>query len=266
MTIQEMKEKALEFGYTNEEIAMYVDVCPEVIDDLFSNPPILPEPPTLEILELLFSSFHLESSDSQQASIVREPLNAYTYKKKQGRYTIDDYYNLPEDHRFELIDGKLYYMAAPTHKHQLLIGVIHTFLFNHVMKNKGPCLPMLSPTDVQLDKDIFTMLQPDILILCDRSKLIDRCLYGAPDFVLEVLSPSTRKKDISIKVPKYMKAGVKECWLIDPKKKIVLVYTSDAPDTPTIYGFDCKIPVGIWNGECEIDFQEVYEYVKFLYT
>ena len=111
MTIQEMKEKALEFGYTNEEIAMYVDVCPEVIDDLFSNPPILPEPPTLEILELLFSSFHLESSDSQQASIVREPLNAYTYKKKQGRYTIDDYYNLPEDHRFELIDGKLYYSS-----------------------------------------------------------------------------------------------------------------------------------------------------------
>lgn len=274
MTIQEMKQRANELGYSNDEIAMYVDVCPEVIDALFGEPPVIPEPPTMEILDMLFSSFYLEPSplsdtyDSYEtfnASRECEPIAAYGYQRSPEHYTIHDYYQLPNDHRYELIDGKFYYMAAPSHTHQLLVGFLFYKFQDHVVKHKGACLPMVSPTDVQLDRNLFTMLQPDMLIVCDKSKLIDHCLYGAPDFVLEVLSPSTRRKDISIKVPKYMKAGVKECWLIDPQNKQVLVYTSDEPATSVIYDFDSKVPVQIWNGDCEIDFSEVYEYVRFLY-
>ena len=99
----------------------------------------------------------------------------------------------------------------------------------------------IAPVDVQLDCDDKTMVEPDVIILCDRSKDINRCIYGAPDFVAEVLSKSTRRKDIGVKTYKYANAGVREYWMIDPKDMKVIVYTfaqnDDAEDTVSIFGF-----------------------------
>lgn len=138
-------------------------------------------------------------------------------------------------------------------------------LLAYVTSKKGACLPIVSPVDVQLDCDDKTMVQPDVIIVCDRNKVIGHCVYGAPDFIVEILSPSTRRKDMVIKLNKYMNAGVKEYWMIDPKKKSVLVYDFANDNYPMIYGFDAKVPVNLWNGDCEIDFQEIYDYVRFLY-
>ena len=181
----------------------------------------------------------------------------------QGHYTLEDYYALPDDVRAELIDGVLFIMNAPTLCHQDIAGFVYTELFNFVRKKKGPCHPFISPIDVQLDCDNRTMVQPDVAILCDRSKNIDRCIYGAPDFIMEVISQSTRKKDMLIKLHKYQNAGVREYWIVDPDRRAVLVYNFEKEENCTIYGFDSKIPIDIWNGELEINFKEVEAFCNF---
>lgn len=253
MTIQEMKERKKELGYTNEQISELSGVPLGTVQKIFGGATTAPRYETLQALQRILG----------YSSVIREA--DVQYYKKQGEYTLDDYYALPDEKRVELIDGVFYDMASPTSIHQLIDGFIYAKLLGYVAKNKGECLPIIAPIDVQLDCDDKTMVQPDVVIICDRNKVIRRCVYGSPDFVLEILSKSTRKKDMVIKLNKYMAAGVKEYWMVDPEQKRVFVYNFAEENYPTIYGFDAKVPVGIWNGECKIDFQEVYEYVSFLY-
>lgn len=182
-------------------------------------------------------------------------------QKKQGEYTLEDYYALPEDKRYELIDGVLYEMTAPTTLHQIIALQMCYQIEKFIEGKEGSCMTYIAPVDVQLDCDDKTMVEPDVIILCDRSKDINRCIYGAPDFVAEVLSKSTRRKDIGVKTYKYANAGVREYWMIDPKDMKVIVYTfaqnDDAEDTVSIFGFQDKIPVGIYNGELKIDFAKI---------
>ena len=124
-------------------------------------------------------------------------------KKKQGEYTIEDYRKLPEDERAELIDGTIYDMAAPLSVHQLLASKIYSSLAGYIEKNQDACIPMFAPVDVQLDQDDKTMVQPDLMIVCDRKKLTRQGVFGAPDFIIEILSESTRKKDSYLKLMKY---------------------------------------------------------------
>lgn len=200
-----------------------------------------------------------------EAGMVREAANAYNIPKQQGEFTVEDYYKLPDDVRVELIDGVLYDMAVPTWIHQLIATRISVKIDAHIQKKKGECIVLAMPMDVQLDRDERTMVQPDVLVLCDRDKIRKRSLYGEPDFVVEILSPSTRKKDISIKLRKYKNAGVREYWIVDPDKKIIYVYEFAKCEFPVMYTFEDKVPVGILGGECEVDFAEIYRYVEFLY-
>ena len=177
----------------------------------------------------------------------------------QGNYTLDDYYALPDDRRAELIDGVIYDMSAPTTEHQLVLSGLSVLFANFIKKKKGPCIMLFAPVDVQLDCDNKTMVQPDLLILCDKSKVTKKCIKGAPDFVLEILSESTRKKDLFLKLHKYEEAGVREYWMADLQKKRVIVYNFEKDDIPKIYGMTEKVPVGIYGGELVIDFAEVEE-------
>ena len=121
---------------------------------------------------------------------------------------------------------------------------------------------MLSPIDVQLDCDDKTMVQPDILILCDRSKLIRRCIMGAPDLIIEILSPSTKRKDANLKLYKYRNAGVREYWMVDLDGERIVVYYFEKDEIPTIYGVEEEIPVGIYDGELKISMKELFELVR----
>jgi Uma2 family endonuclease len=103
------------------------------------------------------------------------------------------------------------------------------------------------------------------MIVCDRDKLKYGRVYGAPDFVVEVLSASTAKKDGALKLSKYCNADVKEYWLVDPKKKRVVVYDLEKDAFPTVYTFEDEVPVGIFEGKCKVDFKEIYEYAQFLF-
>lgn len=254
MTVAEMKKRKEELGYTYQMIAERSGVPVSTVQKIFSGSTDTPRYETLAALEAAF----------KKPAEVREPA-AFYQAKKQGEYTVEDYYKIPEERRVELIDGVIYDLASPTSIHQMIAGLIYAKLLMHVLGKKGECLPMISPLDVQLDRDDKTMIQPDVVVICDRDKVIRRCVYGAPDFIIEVISPSSAKRDTVIKLNKYLNAGVREYWMIDPKQRKVLVYHFESGQYPMIYGFDAKIPVAIWNGECEIDFAEVYEHIRFLY-
>lgn len=197
-------------------------------------------------------------------SVVQETAAAYGGKKR-GEYTLEDYYKIPEEHRVELIDGVIYDMASPTSIHQLWGGEVYRELANYIRQNQGSCIPLISPLDVQLDCDDRTMVEPDVLVVCDRNKLKKGIIYGAPDFIAEILSPSTRRRDMSLKLAKYTEAGVREYWLVDPDKKKVIVYDLEHNELPSIYTFEDKVSVCIFDRKCIIDFSKIYENIRFLY-
>ena len=173
--------------------------------------------------------------------------------KRQGEYTVQDYCALPDDVRFELIDGVLIYMDSPHINHQLISGEIYYQISKFIHENKGKCKVFYAPVDVILDKDDKTCVQPDIGIFCDNNLISDKgTLYGAPDFVLEIISKSTSQKDYKLKLNKYKNAGVREYWIVDPYKEKVLVYFFENDINPTIYPMDAEIPIGIYEGKLNI--------------
>ena len=115
---------------------------------------------------------------------IKEELAPYLVKK-QGEFTIEDCDTLPDEYWVELIDGVIYDMTAPTTIHQGIGDEIREFFSTYIKKNKGKCITLTSPVGVQLDCDDKTMVQPDVLIICDRDKIRRRVIYGAPDLVVE---------------------------------------------------------------------------------
>ena len=261
MTIEEMKEKKREHGYTYNMMSQMSGVPLGTVQKIFTGETKSPRYDTLEALARIFEN---GDRDYLYADMVEDSGTAYA-AKVQGQYTLDDYYALPDERRVELIDGVIYDMGAPTSIHQLIVTEIWKVLREYIGEKAGECMPLASPIDVQLDCDDKTMVQPDVLVVCDREKVIKRCIYGAPDFIIEILSLSSRKKDMFTKLAKYKEAGVREYWLVDPDKKKVLVYDLEHEELPIVYGFDSKVPVMIFGGECVIDFAEIYEYISFLY-
>jgi len=280
MKIQEMIERKRELGYSNKTLSKLSGVPEATIQKIFSGSTTAPRKSTLDKLAAVLAAkdnagFHrpvsyLTTKVLGAASVLMDSPSVYgstakTITKKDGEYTLDDYLALPDDQRVELIDGVFYDMAAPTSGHQAIEGYLHKIFLDHILEKKGPCIPLVSPIDVQLDEDDRTVVQPDVVIICDRSKFQNGRVFGAPDFICEVLSPSTKKKDMYLKLFKYMNAGVREYWMVDPQDKTVLVYDLEHQAKPVTYTFDDCIPVLIWDGDCEVDFSAIYDFVSFLY-
>ena len=184
---------------------------------------------------------------------------------KPNTYIVEDIYLLPDGQRAELIDGQIYNMAPPSPLHQKLVALFTTALQNYIKSKGGSCEVYPAPFAVFLNQDDRNYVEPDISVICDPSKMNDRGCNGTPDFIIEIVSPSSQRMDYLTKLFKYRTAGVREYWIIDPDQCQVLVYDFSAAIYPVIYGFDAKIPVAIWDGDCVIDFQEVYDYIHFLY-
>lgn len=254
MTIQEMKKKKQEKGYTYAQIADLSGVPLGTVQKIFSGETQSPRYDTLQALEEVFS----------EVSMVQDEGSAYHVNTEhtQGSYTIEDYRALPDEQRVELIDGYFYDMAAPTFLHQMIGGEIHRQIANYIMDRGGACKPLISPVDIQLDCDDKTMVQPDVAILCENDKVRKWGVYGAPDFILEVISPSTKRKDYTKKLNKYMEAGVREYWILDPYQQKLIVYFFESETCPVIYGLDNPVPVGIYNGELEIEFSHISGWIR----
>ena len=167
--------------------------------------------------------------------------------RKEETYTIDDIYALPEGERAELIDGKIYYMAPPSRTHQRILGAVYRKIADYIDIHQGTCEVNIAPFAVFLNKDDINYVEPDISVICDPSKLDDKGCHGAPDWIIEIVSPSSKQMDYYKKLFKYRTAGVREYWVVDPDKNIVIVYNFEA-DTMIEYTFGEEVPVGIYEG------------------
>ncbi len=172
-------------------------------------------------------------------------------------YTEEDYYNLPEDVRAELIDGRIYYQAAPGRQHQTILSELHIAIGNYLKSKKGSCRVFPAPFAVKLFEDRKNIVEPDISVICDRSKLTDRGCTGAPDWIIEIISPGTSSHDYIRKLNLYADAGVREYWIVDPRTEKITVYYLEVSD-PVIdnYTFQDKIKVNIYDN-LWIDFKEL---------
>ena len=181
-------------------------------------------------------------------------------KRKRKTYDSEEFLEFVKDkeERYELINGEIIMMAAPSMDHQDIAGYIYSELRNY-LKGK-PCKPFIAPFDVYLfeknKNKCKNVYQPDVFVVCDKDKMSQRGIKGAPDFVVEVVSPSNSEYDYYYKCILYMNFGVKEYWIIDSVTKSILVYINGDFVSTYRYTFNDKIKVGIFE-DLEIDFSEL---------
>jgi len=186
--------------------------------------------------------------------------------KKGNGFTYGDYITWSDDERWELIDGYAYNMSpAPSRRHQQISRELEMPIAFFLADK--PCEVYDAPFDVRLpesdeaDEEIYTVVQPDIVVICDAKKLDDKGCRGAPDIIIEILSPATSAKDMKIKLALYEKHGVKEYWVVHPTDNIVMIFKLNKKKMygrPTVYAEDDKIRTPILKG-LEIDLELVFK-------
>jgi len=188
--------------------------------------------------------------------MLADPIKTYTYK---------DYLTYDENERIEIIEGEIVSMSrAPSRIHQEVITEILFKIRQYIESNNGPCKVYAAPFDVILkndDEDVTNsknIVQPDISVICDKSKLTDKGCTGSPDMIVEIVSPFNPRNDYIKKLSLYEEFKVKEYWIVNPMEKNILVYTltHDGYGAPKMYTFNDKIKVNIYDN-LEIDFKSL---------
>lgn len=274
MTVEQMRDIKEQRGYSLDQLSKYSGVPLGTIQKIFSGETLKPRKATLEALErVLLGDEKIYSGKTYQyvnssvvitSNSVKETSSYGSMKseKVQGEYTTADYLSLPQDVRKELIDGVFYDMAAPSFVHQDILAYLSNCIYTYIRQNGGSCKVISSPSSVQLDEDDRTMVEPDLYVICDRNKIKGFGIFGAPDFVLEILSASTRKKDMTIKLAKYQNAGVREYWIVDPVKKVLITYNfMDENYIPIVHELTGKVGLAIYDEKLMISLEEVRQII-----
>ncbi len=175
---------------------------------------------------------------------------------QQRLYTIYDIYALPDGERAELIDGQIFYMAPPSTRHQRILSFLHLEIGNYIRSKGGTCEVFPAPFAVFLYEDDSKYLEPDISVVCDKNRLDEHGCKGAPDWIIEIVSPSSRAMDYYTKLSLYREAGVSEYWIVDPLKQIILVYNMQQAAAPAIYSFSDTVKANIYDN-LEINFSRM---------
>ena len=208
--------------------------------------------------------------ETAKPNIVEEPFVMYgTLDLDESlRYTYADYLTWLDDKRRELINGFIHLMSAPMRRHARVSVKLVRHIASFIDLKKGKCHVYYAPFDVRLpihgstdDDKIYDVVQPDICVVCDLSKLDDKGCIGAPELIVEILSPSTLKYDWNYKFNLYETAGVTEYWIVDPKAKTAcafLLQPDGRYDLGTVYDTTQKAPVHILKG-LEIDLNDLFE-------
>lgn len=171
-------------------------------------------------------------------------------------FTINDIYTLPDGEHAELIDGHIYYMAPPSTTHQRILSFLHLEIGNHICANKCSCEVFPAPFAVFPFADDSKYLEPDLSVVCDRHKLNDHGCLGAPDWIIEIVSPGSRSMDYYTKVSLYRSADVGEYWIVYPMKQTTLVYDMEHDSAPVIYSFSDIIKANIYDN-LYLNFSEI---------
>lgn len=299
MKISDLIERKKELGYTNEMISEKSGVPLSTVQKIFGGFTEKPRYNTLQSIEcVLFPELHSPKESALYKDIVeqlaldwgnqvsegiavdeyravpskREVIDTYEKVlswKKPGEFTVDDLEKIPDGMYIELIDGMIYDTNTPSNKHQFIAGKLFVQLDVAIEKARDKhkdCLVFMAPTGVFTSKeDRKNWLIPDVLVVCDKEKYNDgeeKNIVGAPDLVIEVLSPSTEKHDRIIKLNKYWKIGVREYWIINIEDEEIYVYNFEKGVAPKTYGFEDRIPVEISNGDITIDFKRISDSLK----
>ncbi|MDO4337663.1 MAG: Uma2 family endonuclease [Eubacteriales bacterium] len=175
---------------------------------------------------------------------------------KERIYTTEDIYNLPEGTRAELIDGRIYYMAPPSRQHQDICFSLSRKIADYIDSKHGSCKVYPAPFAVFLNEDDANYFEPDISVICNPSKLDDRGCNGAPDWIIEVVSPSNPMNDYILKLYKYQSAGVREYWIIDSGNQTVTIYDFENQVLAQRFTFSDTISPGIYD-DFSIDFSQL---------
>jgi len=185
-------------------------------------------------------------------------VKSMTAVPKTNLYTEDDYYELPEHVRAELIDGQFYDMAPPGRRHQEILTALLKIIAVYIDSKHGSCHVYPASFAVKLFDDGQNIVEPDISVICDLGKLTDQGCTGAPDWVIEIVSPGNPSHDYVRKLNLYMDADVREYWIVDPRKQTVLVYNfkENHFDDMQHYTFQDQVKVGIYD-DFSIDFSAI---------
>ncbi len=176
------------------------------------------------------------------------------------KYTVEEFEALPEDERYELIEGELYAMASSERIHQELVTNLLGDILAHIRSEKGDCRVYPAPFGVRLSAEEDTVVEPDITVVCDKNKLTKKGCTGAPDWIIEIVSPGNPAHDYIEKLRLYFKAGVREYWIVNPDSRNVTVYDVTRDYVPAAYTLEDTVKVGIYD-DLEIDFKEIMERV-----
>ena len=287
MTIEEMKERKRELGYSYEQLAKLAGIPCSTVQKIFGGTTRSPRRSTIKSLEKILQpssveKIHTAMEDIEpdrtgnplgrenpfegkqfgglEQNLIREPEGIYqTNSVKKEKYSVTDYFHFsPDRGRCELIDGVIYEMASPNAIHQGMSLRLGSLLLQYADDHGGECRVYTAPFDVIPDPaDKYTVVQPDVMVICDPSKLRSGYCEGAPDLVVEILSLSTRRRDLITKHAKYAEAGVREYWIVDIDAQSVVVYDFEHDALPKICGFGTPLPVGIWGGDFCVDFSAI---------
>ncbi len=172
----------------------------------------------------------LKCWDEQSGNEMNAAESKGMYREEHPRITVEEFLKLSEasESRYELIDGEVYQLASPSYEHQrILIEILNMI---HLWSKGKKCKPVVAPFDVRVMSDTETnIVQPDIIVICDPENIDNRGKYnGTPTLVLEVLSETTRNKDMLKKLNLYMSGGVKEYWIVNPWNREIYIYTFDS--------------------------------------
>ncbi len=138
-------------------------------------------------------------------------------------------------------------MAPPNTRHQMIVSDLHYHIKDYIKRNNGECEVFPAPFAVFLNEDNINYVEPDISVICDKSRLDERGCHGAPDWIIEIVSPGSRQMDYFTKLFKYRAAAVREYWIVDPAKELVTVYRFEQ-ETMDQYSFGEEVPAGIYGG------------------
>lgn len=170
--------------------------------------------------------------------------------------TLEQYEDLPESRRVEVFDGVAYDMASPSQIHQMLSMELSNILYNYIKTKKGACQVFSAPFDVKLSDKPLTLVQPDIMVICDKDKLDGKRCNGAPDFIIEIVSPNNPSDDYIRKLYYYKNSGVREYWIVDPRRKTITVNYFEENLLNIQYSFDSTIKVNIYD-DLYINFSDI---------